>query len=343
MVFRYLEIPIENSNLIPMKKFAFLFLSLLIVLSCKEGNKQSYLPASIGGINTISVVVDNELWKGKVGDKIREHFAAPALGLTLDEPIFSITHVPPSVFTGTVRNMRAVLFVEKDSLNLGHLKSDMYATPQKIGVIKGRTEDEIIENIDTKAAEIIASFKNLEIKEAQKRFKRSLSKETVLKDMFNINLTVPAAFKLYKQEDNFVWLQTQVPKGNMNVIAYEMPSDSFNKDSTFVRDIVRMRDSIGEAFIPGPDVPGKTTHMRGDPAFSPHIFATEIGNKKAVEVRGIWDIKNYPMAGTFLTYIINDKENDRKMVLEGFTFAPSASKRDYMFELEAIMRSISYN
>lgn len=326
-----------------MKKLLILILAFVAILSCKEGNKQSYLPSSIGGINTISVVVDNQLWEGKVGDKIREHFAAPALGLTMDEPIFSINHVPPAVFTGTVRNMRAVLFVEKDTLNLGHLKSDMYATPQKIGVIKGRTEDEIIENIDAKAQEIIASFKNLEIKEAQKRFRKSLSRETLLKDKFGINLTVPAAFKVVKQEERFIWMETQIPKGTMNVIAYEMPENSFNNDSTFVRDIVRMRDSIGEAFIPGPDVPGKTTHMRGDPAFSPHIFATEIGNKKAVEVRGIWDIKNYPMAGTFLTYIVNDKENNRKMVMEGFTFAPSSNKRDYMFELEAIMRSIKYD
>jgi len=326
-----------------MKKFAFLILAFVTIIACKEGNKQSYLPSSIGGINTISVVIDNQLWKGKVGDKIREHFAAPSLGLTLDEPIFSINHIPPSVFTGTVRNMRAVLYVEKDTLNLGHLKSDMYATPQKVGVIKGRTEDEIIENIDANAKEIIASFKNLEIKEAQRRFKRSLSKETVLKDKFGVDLTVPSVFKLFKQDDGFVWMQTEVPKGNLNIIAYEMQGDSFSNDSTFVRDIVRMRDSIGENFIPGPDVPGKITYMRTDPAFSPHVFATEVGKKKAVEVRGIWDIKNYPMAGTFLTYIINDKEHNKKMVLEGFTFAPSANKRDYMFELEAIMRSIKYN
>lgn len=326
-----------------MKKLGVLILFLAVLLSCKEDKNKSYLPSSIGAINSVAVVVDNQLWKGKVGDKIREHFAAPALGLTMDEPIFSINHIPPSVFTGTLRNMRAVLFVEKDSLNLGHLKNDMYAAPQRIGVIKGRTEDEIIANIDAKAQEIIASFKNLEIKEAQKRFNRSLSKEKTLNEKFGINLTIPSAFTVEKQEDNFVWVETQIPKGTMNIIAYEMPGNSFSNDSTFVRDIVQMRDSIGSKYIPGPDVPGKITHMRGDPAFAPHVFATEVGGKKAVEVRGIWDIKNFPMAGPFLTYIINDKENNRKIVLEGFTFAPSANKRDYMFELEAIMRTIKYN
>jgi hypothetical protein len=28
------------------------------------------------------------------------------------------------------------------------------------------------------------------------------------------------------------------------------------------------------------------------------------------------------------------------MVLEGFTFAPATSKRDYMFELEAILKTV---
>ena len=53
--------------------------------------------------------------------------------------------------------------------------------------------------------------------------------------------------------------------------------------------------------------------------FSP----SEIGGKEAIEVRGIWDIKNYPMAGPFLTYIINDDASERILVFEGFVFAPA--------------------
>ena len=48
------------------------------------------------------------------------------------------------------------------------------------------------------------------------------------------------------------------------------------------------------------------------------------------------------MAGPFLTYIINDKPNNRKLVVEGFTFAPATEKRDYMFELEAILKTLRF-
>ncbi|NHF59064.1 DUF4837 family protein [Flavobacteriaceae bacterium TP-CH-4] len=317
-----------------------LLVALIVFFSCKEGKRQDYLPSSIGPINSLAVVMDDALWKGEVGDKVREHFAAPVLALTLNEPKFSINHFPPKSFTGTTRSSRSVLYVMKDTLDIAHIKTDLYATPQKIGVIKGRNNEELIENIEMKADEMINAFKTVEIEEKQKRFLKSLNKEGVMKETFGVSMDIPSIYKVGRQEDNFVWLDRQILKGTSNIIAYTVPADFFKSDSTLVRDIVRMRDSIGELYIPGPDNPGKITHMRTEPAFAPHVFATKIDGKGAVEVRGIWDIKNYPMAGPFLTYIINDEKNDRKMVIEGFVFAPAAEKRDDMFELEAILKTI---
>ncbi|NNK11279.1 MAG: DUF4837 family protein, partial [Flavobacteriaceae bacterium] len=103
-----------------------------------------------------------------------------------------------------------------------------------------------------------------------------------------------------------------------------------------------MRDSIGEKYIPGPDIRNKKTYMTTEDAFAPHFFETEIDGHKALEARSIWDIENYPMAGPFLTFVIDDEDNNRKLVVEGFTFAPATNKRDYMFELEAILRSVKF-
>ncbi len=319
-------------------------ISLLLVFSCKDlGNNKRYLPKSIGPINSLVVVMDDQLWKGEVGDKVREHFASSVIGLTWDEPIFSINHFPPKAFSGTTRKSRSILYVQKDSLDLGHIKTDMYASPQKVGVVKGRTNDELMANIDAQAEAMIAAFRNLEIEESQKRFLKSLNQEGVLEEKYDISLDIPSIYSVGRQEDNFVWFFRNVREGHLNIIAYTMPEDSFRADSTLVKDIVRMRDSIGETYIPGTDVPGKITHMRTEPAFAPHVFPIEIAGKKAAEVKGWWDIKNYAMAGPFITYIISDPENKRKMVVEGFTFAPATAKRDYMFELEAILKTIRFD
>ncbi len=325
-----------------MRRLSLAIAGILLLVACSDGKKKSFKPASIGAINSLAVVMDNKLWEGEVGDKVREHFAAPILGLTWDEPLFTLEHMPKQVFTGMTRHRRSVLFVSIDSVGMAQVKVDVYASPQRVGVVQGGTEEELIANLDKGAKQIIASFKDTEVKEAQKRFLRSLSKDKVLEEKYGVKLRIPSVYKLGKEEDNFVWIDREIPRGSMNLIAYSMPRESFNNDSTLVQDIVKMRDSIGQAYIPGPDIPGKTTYMITEKAFAPYVFTTQIAGKEALEVRGIWEIHGYPMAGPFVTYIMDDEENSRKLVLEGFTFAPATNKRDYMFELEAILRTTKF-
>ncbi|GLU43221.1 DUF4837 family protein [Allomuricauda sp. NBRC 101325] len=329
-----------------MKKLGTLLFAIVLMAlgSCNQsGSKERFLPPSTGGINSLMVVMDTELWKGPVGDKIRDEFAAQIIGLPQIEPLFSITQLPPKVFKGTTTYSRSILYVEQDSTSLAHIKDDAYSKPQKVAVVTGPTEEVLIKNLDSLAKRAIKEFKSVEIAEAQHRFERSLSKDKAMEEEFGISLKVPSLYKVGKREDNFIWMDIQIPKGTMNIIAYQMPWNYFKSDSTLVEDIMRMRDSIGQKYIPGPDMPGKTTYMVTEKAFSPYVFPAEIGGKKAAEVKGVWEIHNYPMAGPFLTYIINDKENNRKMILEGFTFAPSTEKRDYMFELEAILKTVSFD
>jgi len=327
-----------------MRKIAIVLMLVTLALnSCRENSKsERFLPPSTGAVNSLMVVMDNELWKGAIGDKVREHFAARVLAVPQSEAILSLIQIPPQVFKGATTNSRSVLFVQQDTLSIAHIKSDLYAKPQKVAVVKGRDYAELLANIDLVAPKAIAAFRNNEISQAQRRFKKSLNKEQDLKEEFGITLNVPSVYSVGKHEDNFVWLDRQILKGNMNVIAYEMPWDSFTTDSTFVRDIIRMRDSVGKKYIPGPDVPGKKTYMITEKAFAPYVFPAEISGRKAAEVRGIWEISGYPMAGPFLTYIINDEPNNRKLILEGFIFAPSANKRDDLLELEAILKTVRF-
>ena len=326
-----------------MKKIGTLCCTILLMVlwSCKDsGPKPRFLPPSTGGINSLMVVMDTELWKGAVGDRIRQHFAAPVLGLPQGEPKFTITQVPPQVFRGATTYSRSVLFVEQDSTSLAHIKTNVYAKPQKVAVVKGVENADLVNGIDSLASMAISSFKKVEIAEAQKRFTRSLSKDKAFQEEFGIQLKVPSLYTVGKREKNFVWMDIQIPKGTMNIIAYTMPQNSFSNDSTFVEDIIKMRDSIGKKFVPGPY---ENTFMMTEKAFAPYVFPARIGGKKAAEIRGVWEINGYPMAGPFLTYIINDEENNRKLILEGFTFAPSEEKRNYMFELEAILKTVDFD
>jgi len=53
-------------------------------------------------------------------------------------------------------------------------------------------------------------------------------------------------------------------------------------------------------------------------------------------------VKNDYMLGPFINYSIIDRTNKRVLVLEGFCYAPSKEKRDLMFELESIIKSVEF-
>lgn len=320
-----------------MKKTIILLLLGVILVSCQESDEK-VLPKSVGAINEISLVIDNELWEGTVGDSIRKYFAGPVDGLPWDEPLFTIRQVDPEVFTDFVRTRRNVLITAIDSSASAGLKNDMFARPQQVAILKAKSEEGLMSQVAQHADEIIGKFKELELKESQKRFQRSLNKEKDLEEL-GISLTMPSIYKIAKKEDNFFWIERIIHRGHMNILVYEMPLNAIPNDSTRVDAIIKMRDSIGEKYVPSRE---EGMFMITEKAYAPYVFDAELAGRKAIETKGMWEVKNFYMAGPFLNYIVEDKPNNRLLVLEGFTFAPSTNKRDYMFELEAILKTLKF-
>ena len=85
------------------------------------------------------------------------------------------------------------------------------------------------------------------------------------------------------------------------------------------------------------------SHMITEKAYLPYFFKTTLAGKKAYLTKGMWEVKRDYMAGPFVNYMVEDMENKRWMVVEGFAFAPSVSKRDYMFELNSILTTLQIN
>lgn len=79
--------------------------------------------------------------------------------------------------------------------------------------------------------------------------------------------------------------------------------------------------------------------MITEEAYEPYIFYTSFDSIPALEIRGTWEVRGDFMAGPFIQFVLDDKKANRYMVMEGFVFAPSATKRDYIFEAESVMRS----
>lgn len=322
-----------------MKKIVLLILGIVLFTSCNNGNSKGkrIVSASSGNINNLSVVVDNNLWEGNIGESIRSIFGAEVYGLPQQEPLFTLRQMPTSVFSGFAAKNRTVLKIEKGKAPDVKILENPLAKPQRLAVITGNTNAEIIEQMEQNSKKIIAAFKDLEVKEKQRRTTKSLSKDKSIEEQLGITLKFPSAYRIAKNEDGFFWLRRDIKNGDVNFVVYEMPIDAISEGDNAITDIIKMRDSIGKVHIPGPL---EDSYMITEEAYTPFLNKTIIDNKPAFETRSTWEVKGAFMAGPFLNYVIKDEINKRLIILEGFVFAPSTAKRDYIFELEAIMKSI---
>ncbi len=99
------------------------------------------------------------------------------------------------------------------------------------------------------------------------------------------------------------------------------------------------RDSIGRLYIKG--LADKAS-MITEESYAPYLSATKIDQRKAFETRGTWELENSFMNGPFINYVIQDNKTKSYIVIEGFVYNPSTAKRDMMFELESIIKSVQF-
>src|SRR6187402_3533426 len=115
-----------------MNKTVLLFLFAIgILFSCSK-KKEINSRHSTGNINAISIVIDNQLWNGVVGDSLRNKFASPVEGLPKEEPIFDINQYPTDVMEGFVTKSRTILVIKMGSENRFEVQKNKYATPQNV-------------------------------------------------------------------------------------------------------------------------------------------------------------------------------------------------------------------
>ncbi len=319
-----------------MKKYLLALSVCALFYTCTSKNNQKFLPSSVGAINSLYLIINDDLWNGTVGDEVRKYFAAPVDGLPWEEPIFSIHQMPAEIFTGSARNSRNILIIEKGASSFA-VKDNSFAKPQKVAYLGGENEETIIALLHEHAPDLIKLYKKHDIEENQRRLQEKSHKEAIIEETLGISLSIPSLYKIVKQETNFFWIERQIPKGTMNIILYEIPLNTLPEGEARVEAIIKMRDSIGERYIPGRE---EGMHMITEKAYAPYVSDITLTGRKAIETRGMWEMKNFFMAGPFINYMIEDFPRNRFVVIEGFTFAPSANKRDYMFELEAILQSI---
>ncbi|MFA5297746.1 MAG: DUF4837 family protein [Lutibacter sp.] len=324
-----------------MKKIGLFLVFIALLISCESGNNQKVLREANGRMNNLLIVIKNSEWQGEIGDELRKIIAEPVIGLPQPEAQFEVTQVPPESFGSMFKASRSVLQVGIGAENSFTSNTNVYAAPQKIVAITGKDKEALIKEIQDNAKALISEFKNADLLTLQ----RSINKDfwdptkivTFAKNSYS--LKIPKTFSKVDDTGDFVWYRKRLEGGNsMELFSYTIPIKSIDDENG--NNLVAIRDSIGKKYIPG-EIEG--SYMITEEAYTPHIFEIKLDGKNALETKGKWEVKGLYMAGPFLSYSVIDKANNRLVVVEGLTYAPSINKRDYMFQLEAIMKTLKIN
>ena len=323
-----------------MKRIFIALCTVLLMTSC--GNDELILPISKGSFGKVLVVVDNSKWQGDIGNEIRQTFGKLQVGLPQPEKTLSVAHVAPNGFTSMLKSTRNVLILEVSDTTAVREINNRYARPQKVVYISAESDEELANIVKDRSSELVNTFRSSDINYLQSIFRGKRLDDSKYKTLQNLNisLTIPEEFRTVDDTGDFLWIRQHLQSGiargagNNNILVYSLPLQS---QDSIADGVVAMRDAIGEKYIPGSK---EGMYMITEAAYTPFTIETQIKENKAFETRGKWEVKNDFMAGPFLNYAIVDEKNDRLLVVEGFTYAPSVDKRNFLMELEAIAKSV---
>ncbi len=321
-----------------MKKHTLLFALTLLIFSCAPKETQITLVDSNGLMNQVLVVMDYDLWKGVEGKAVKNVVNEAVVGLPQKEPHLDVIQIPTEAFKNLFLSQKSILHVSIGDKNEFNIRTDVYARPQKIITITATDSESLIEEINNRKDEILTTFRDFDIKATQYRLlkKQFNTKKLKTLDGLGISLQIPSKYRMVDDTGDFLWLRQHLHEGqSMNLLIYELPINSM--EDAAGKNINSVRDTIGKKFIPGQF---EGSYYITEQAYTPQTNPIELAGLEGFETRGKWEVKNDFMAGPFLNYTLVDKVNNRLLVFEGFTYAPAVNKRNYMFEIEAVLKTL---
>ena len=314
---------------------------LFSLTSCKNGFGGSSMTGEPG---ELLVVINDEYKNSETGEQICAVLNEEEIGLTQSESPFSVLLISRNNFSSTFRNYRNILFLDVDKKFTKpqiQYRKDLWTQHQAYVSIGAGNAEELKEVLNIKRSNIIEYFIQAEIERYQQLYKQANNQivEKSIKKQFDINISVPVGYNVNKTADGFMWISLESKVHSQGLIIYERPytdTAQFNQAN-----LLNYRDSIVKIHIPGP--------TEGSFMTTEYILPTQYKIGKyilddfTVELRGKWRVENDFMAGPFTSYTFCNPGKNKLITIEGYVYYPNKEKRNFMRQLQAICRSVSFD
>ncbi|MDR1006473.1 MAG: DUF4837 family protein [Bacteroidales bacterium] len=323
----------------------------IVVLICGCGSKKSdnsgTKPSSGGKTLEVLLIVPDEVYAGELKDTVNYYFEKPCEGLNQAEPLFDVVKLNPAGFyqSDMFQKHRNVIIISLNDTNKNKLYqyNDYKSSPQTYFEFSANSRDSLYSMIRRSANMITKQFYENEYKRIGKAFKKleNIEATKAIKERFGFDLVVSEDFYIAVKKPNFIWIRKETQDVSLGLMIYktqwtgEMPDE---------QQIIAIRDKITKENIPGPS---SGSYMGVEQRFELTHHNVVLSNTDAIETRGLWRLLYEPdakitafMGGAFVNYCFKTKDGKNLIMIDGFVYSPSKSKRDQLIQLESVVRNI---
>lgn len=321
-----------------MKKTALILLAAALSLTaCK---KENFFPTASGRPYEVLVVMDSTDWKAPHGRALFDVLDTDVPMLPQSERSFRISQTEVKDFDRVLNIFRNIIIVNIDPHQFTRTKMkftrDKWAMEQIVLTINSPSEEEFRNFCVEHRQDIVDFLTRTEMNRLVKELKQKHSKVTfdLAKQIFDCEIFVPKELQSYKKGKDFVWTSNNTASGLENMVIYSYPYEgpqTFNKEY-----LCHKRDSIMQVNLPG-EKPGM--YMQTD-TLCTVVRPIVVHNNYAMEMRGLWIMRNDCMGGPYVSHHRVDTENNRVIVVEGFVYAPEKMKRGLIRRLEGSLYTL---
>lgn len=347
-----------------------ILIMLLALTACNNEITQQLEPkgAALGKMNEIVVICDDNLWESMVGDTFRFYFQSAYPILPFPEPMFDIRHFTTEELDGqplrkelrtyailanlsdetspTTQMVMKDLGDEKyyNARTKGNLSSsvgkDKWARGQLLFYLFGNSYDDIAESIKKHFAAIGRRVNEHDEKQLKSsvyidRINSGLSQKVM--EEYGLDIKVPGEYKVAVEDtkNNTLWLRKDTKDAILNIVFQKLPYR--NQQQLSLENMIKLRNAFGAKYITSDEV--NDVMVVNDEDLPIYEYTFELDGQYTKEFRGVWEMTKSFAGGPFNTYIIVDEKNKNLIYADVFLMAPGASKRDYMMQLDYIIKS----
>lgn len=313
-----------------------------------------------GAMGEVIVVMDSAIWRGPVGQELRNIFMSPMPGLPQDEPMYRLKYTNPLALNNLLRNAKNMIFVttmESNSLANRQMRSyftkeslerikndpdlfyysrkDEFAKGQEILHLFGQDKEALLAKLQANGQRIRGFFDEVEKKRLEKALYAQEEKgiSNSLEKRYDFYIRVPFGYEIAKTEERFVWLRQLGRDVDKSIfITYR----DYDEEGLFTRErLLDLRESVAEAHIfDSGDSSLYVTTQRIAPV---DTLVLNFKGHYAVRMGGLWKLSDNSLGGPFISYTLVDEAKNRLYYIEGFVSSPGRDKINFMREVDVIL------